>query len=147
MRVINATDDRCASASAGDVVQEPGLLGGGAASFGFDLKRHELGQAVHAAVTDQVAGSDAQAGVQGPGVADHHVTRAEGVGDGAEVAGGDARGLACPAGADVVPEESDGAGAVGHEDPLLDMGFHKAVLRIRVWIRAVLPAGSATPVD
>jgi hypothetical protein len=36
---------------------------------------------------------------------------------------------------------------VGHEDPLLDMGFHKAVLRIRVWIRAVLPAGSATPVD
>ena len=121
--ICNAPHYSCTTASAGDVVEKPGLFGGGSAAFGFHLKGHELGQVADAAVTDQVGGSDAQPGMQWPGVAHNHVARAEGVGQRGKVPGGDAGGGASPAGADVVPEEADRARAVGQKDPLLSFLF------------------------
>jgi hypothetical protein len=54
IRICNAPHYSCAPPGGPDVVDESGLFGGGAAPFGFHLQRYELGQAIHAAVSDQV---------------------------------------------------------------------------------------------
>jgi hypothetical protein len=102
------------------------LLLGGAASGRFYLQRHELRQSIHLPVTDQVTAADAETSVQRPALADHHITRPERSGDGAQVPWRDLGGLTRPAGADVVPPQPGGAAAVREQDLLLGEVFVSA---------------------
>ena len=102
------------------MIQELHLLRRWPAGGTLHLQRHELGDAIHLAVADQVGRSDAQTSVQRPALADHHVTRPERLRHSAQIPACDLGRLPGPAGADVVAPEPDAAAAVGKLDLLLD---------------------------
>jgi hypothetical protein len=117
--VFYAPHDPCAPTSTGDVLKELHLLRRWPAGGGFYLQRHELRYAIHLAVTDQIARSDAQASVQRAALADHYIARAERSGDRLAVSWRDLGGLTGPTGADVVAPEPGVTGAAGQENALL----------------------------
>ena len=84
------------------MIQELHLLLGGPAGGALDLQRHELGDAIHLAVTNQIGAANAQPSVQRPALADHHITRAQAGGDGAQIPACDLGRLPGPAGADLL---------------------------------------------